>query len=81
MEKYKSCWIALGMSKVCALWKGKGGVGMAEITENGKTIDYDKISRRVLLDKLVEIDDIEITPKALNRILCVIQNMPPYEMC
>lgn len=49
-------------------------------TVEGKIINYDQISREVTVNKILEIDDVEITPKALNRILCVIQNMPPYEM-
>lgn len=58
---------------------------MAEISKNTKVsdeiIDYDKISKRVLVSRLLDIDDITITPKAFNRIMVEIQNMPPYERC
>ena len=52
---------------------------MSEICE-GKTIDYDKISKSLLVRKMLQIDDVTITPKAFNRMMEVIQNMPPSEI-
>lgn len=39
-------------------------------------IDYDAISRRVVVTRILAIDDVAISPKALDRILGVIQNIP-----
>ncbi|MDO4801295.1 MAG: hypothetical protein Q4A15_03940 [Prevotellaceae bacterium] len=51
---------------------------MTDICE-GKTIDYDKISRRVLRNAILKRSDFEITPKALNEILLIIANLPSCE--
>lgn len=41
-------------------------------------VNYDCISKSRLIRQIVKIDDIALSPKALNRILEKIQNQVPY---
>lgn len=43
-------------------------------------VNYDCISRSRIVRQILEIDDININPKALNKILEKIQNEPPYNV-
>ena len=54
---------------------------MSEATMNSEEIiNYDHISRSLLVRKLLSIDNITLSPKALNRIMETVQNMPPCEV-
>lgn len=44
----------------------------------GKTIDFDKISKRVLINKIFEIKE-ECRPAFLDAVIDAIQNCPPYD--
>lgn len=45
----------------------------------GKTIDYDKISKRVLIAKIFEIQE-ECRPSFLDALMRTIQNCPPCDL-
>lgn len=52
---------------------------MSEVNENGKTLDYDCISKSRLIRQILQIDDVTFSPSALDRILTLIQNQVPYD--
>lgn len=52
-----------------------------EVTENPvKAINNNLIDRKALIQYILQMDDVSLSPKALNRVLEVISNFPAAEV-